>query len=465
MSTPHATPNPWYRGLRALTASALRVFYRRIEVTGIEHLDASRPTILASNHPNSIIDPLIVGLFEERRVAFCARDGLFSVPGFGTLLRSVGAIPIARRSDHGDKADNAAAFSACRELLTAGGVLSLFPEGHTHSKLRVDELRTGTARIALDAERHADYALGVRIVPIGLNFLVRQAFRSDVHIAFGEPIEVGAYAEQDRADPRAATRALTDDLAESIRALTVHVAEEDDERLIAQSTAIVANIRSDLGLDEGGQSPAERTALVRRIVHAYHWYEEVNPDRFAELRRRMSWFVEERQRLGLGGEAAVLQHRSETLVWRQDRSLAEKVAARVLGAPIALVGALIAGPPYLMLRGLILVMRPDLVRAAWFKLLAGGAVFSLCWVLLGMAISLRWGTVATLCFAILAMPVSLFALRYITELRLHRIGPFGLARQWRHSERVGNLRDERDALAQDLREVRDHYLAVHGESA
>jgi 1-acyl-sn-glycerol-3-phosphate acyltransferase len=445
--------------------SALRTYYRRIEVTGVEHLDGARPTILASNHPNSIIDPLMVGLFESRRVSFCARDGLFRVPVFGSLLRSVGAIPIARRSDHGDKADNSAAFEACRQTLLGGGAISLFPEGHTHSALRVDDLRTGTARIALDASRASGYAAGVVIVPIGLNFLVRQAFRSDVHVAFGAPIAVADYAELDREDPCAAARALTDALTEAIRTLTVHIVEEDDERLIAQTTAIIAGIRSEHGLDVGGQTPSERTALVQRIVHAYHWYQDVNPSRFADLRERMAWFVEERRRLGLGGETAVLQHRSETLVWGEERSLTDKLWRWALGAPFALVGLVVAGVPYLLLRGLVTVLRPDLVRMAWFKLLVGAAVFGVSWTVMGTVVARSWGLGPAVAFAVLAMPLSLYTLRYLTELRLHRVGLAAMLRRFREADRLSAIRAERDALSQDLREVRDHYLAVHGEQA
>lgn len=457
-----STPGPIYRAARQLAARALHVFYREIEVTGLEHLDPGAPTILASNHPNSIIDPLVLGILEQRQVAFCARDGLFRVPGFGALLRMAGAVPIQRQQDHAGGADNSAAFAACRGVLERRGAISLFPEGHTHANLRVEQLRTGLARIALDAERSHAYQLGVQIVPVGLNFLVRQAFRSDVHVAFGPPLRAADYRTLDEQDPRAAARALTDDLAAAMRDLAIHIAEDDDARLIAQATAIVSNIRADQGLDAGGQSPSERTALVRRIIHAYHWYKEVNPARFAELRRRMEAFGRERSALGLGGENAALQHRSEKL-WTPQRTATERLAYAVFGAPVALIGLVVAGPPYLLLRLLLAAFRPDLVRLAWFKLLVGAAVFSLtaaawtAWLLHAL------GAAAATAFLLSALPVGLFTLRYVTELRLHRAGPLSLLRRWRHADRVAALRTERDALFQDLREVRDHWLAVHGE--
>ena len=129
---PPAAVSPLYRGLRALIRAALATFYRTIEVTGRERVDASLPTILACNHPNSIIDPLLLGTLEDRQVCFCAREGLFRIPGFGALLRSVGAVPLQRRSDHGGGAvDNAGSFAACRAVLLSGGVMAIFPEGKT----------------------------------------------------------------------------------------------------------------------------------------------------------------------------------------------------------------------------------------------------------------------------------------------------------------------------------------------
>jgi glycerol-3-phosphate O-acyltransferase/dihydroxyacetone phosphate acyltransferase len=456
-----STPSPFYRAARHLVARALHVFYREIEVTGLHHVDPTKPTILASNHPNSIIDPLVLGILEQRHVAFCARDGLFRVPLFGTALRMAGAVPISRRQDHPGAADNASAFAACRTVLERRGSISLFPEGHTHAELRVDELRTGVARIALEAERAHGYTLGVEVVPVGLNFLVRQAFRSDVHVAFGPPLRPADYQDLDAVDPRAAARQLTDDLGQAMRLLAIHIAEDDDARLIAQATAIVSGIRAEQGLDQGGQSPSERTAMVQRIIHAWHWYREVNPNRFAELRRRMEAFTRERTALGMGGEHAALQHRSEKL-WTPHRNLPERLAYAVLGAPIAAVGLLLGGPPYVLLRLLLATFRPDLVRLAWFKLLVGTVIFGTAATGWGVWIARMAGTGAALGFAALALPIGLFTLRYVTELRLHRIGLYAVLRQWRHGDRLTALRAERDALEQDLKEVRDHWIAVHG---
>lgn len=456
-------PSGFYRGLRAVVRGALRAYYRTVEVTGREHLDSSRPTVLAATHGNSIVDPLLLGLFEERQVTFCARDGLFKVPLFGRLLRAVGAVPIARPSDHGaGRVDNADAFAAARKVLEDRGVIAIFPEGHTHERLKVHRLKTGAARIALDAAITGD--TDVQIVPVALNYLVRQAFRSDVHVAFGRPIEPRAFVAAAGEDPRGAARALTDHLEEALRELAVHVEEAEDERVIAQVTSLVVDIRAEEGLDGAGQTPAERTALVRRIVDAYRWLSERAPDQTAGLRRRLQRYLEERTDLGFGGESAALQHRSEARRGGHGDRFRSRRRFLVLGAPVAIYGAVHNAAPYVLLRGFLRLAGPRRDRQALTKLLVGLALFGGSWVAYAVAVSLALGPVAGLVYGLTLPFAAVFALRYATEVRLHRLNWRGLRSLWVHSERIAALREERDALKAELAGLREEYLAHLGEA-
>lgn len=464
-----------YRTLRAVIRGALKVFYRTVEVTGRENLGAAtraggpRPTVLASTHPNSIIDPLLLGILESRQVTFCARDGLFKVPIFGTLLRKVGAIPIARPEDKSkdpaapkDPAATAAAndkaFAAARAVLGAGGVISIFPEGKTHDNLKVHRLRTGAARIALDAEAAAGWTLGVGVVPVALNYLVRQAFRSDVHVAFGPPIPVADLRQRFEADPRAAARELTDRIEYALKDLAVHVDQVEDERIIAQVTSIVVDIRREAGLDQSGQSPSERTALVRRVVDAYRWIQEVEPEKTAELRRRLQRFLEERQALGMGGETAALQHRTEA----QKRFAAER-RFLALGFPVALWGLAGSIAPYLVLRLILAVVPLRKDRMALTKILVGAVVFLGAWIGQTVVVSGLVGPVLGLLYGATLPPTALIALRWVTEARLHRLSRGGLRALLRESDRVEALKREREALKAELTTLRDRYLAAVGD--
>lgn len=459
--------NGLYRALRTVIRGALRVFYRTVEVTGRENLgagDIGRPTILASTHPNSIVDPLLLGILEERPVTFCARDGLFKVPIFGALLKKVGAIPISRPEDKPGEAktgDNHKAFAAARGVLAQGGVISIFPEGKTHDKLKVHKLRTGAARIALDAEANHDWKLGVGVVPVALNYLVRQAFRSDVHVAFGPPIQTADLRQHYEQDPRGAARELTQRIEDALRELAIHVEQAEDERIIAQVTSIVVDIRREAGLDEKGQTPSERTALVRRVVDAYRWIQEVEPDKTAELRRRLQRFLEERAELGLGGESAALQHRNES----QKSAFSARRRFLVMGFPVAMWGLAGSLAPYLLLRGILAIVPLRKDRMALTKLLAGALSFLGCWGvqagLVSAAIGPWWGLV----YLVTLPPTALVALRWVTEARLHRLSRGGLRALVRHADRVARLQEEREALKAELATLRERYLSEVGTNA
>lgn len=445
----------FYRAARGVVRAALGTFYRTIEVSGLERIDPSRPTILACNHPNSIIDPLLLGLCEERQVCFCARDGLFRIPGFGALLRAAGAVPLRRRSDHAGAVDNEGAFAACRAVLLSGGVIAIFPEGKTHSRLRVEPLKTGTVRIALDAVA-ARPDLGLRIVPVGITYLVRHAFLSDVNVAVGEPIDVAAYTSERGATSPETVRDLTSHLERALKSLAVHVEATEDERLIAQVTTIVAGIRAEEGLDEGGQSPSERTALVQRVVDAYRWARETDPTATEALRQRLETYIDERARLGFGGERAVLQHRGE----RRGFTGVAWWAFLVLGAPVAGYGLAVSLVPYAILRVSLAFTRPSTYRVALVKLLGGASLFLAFWTVATALVAWRAGVWAALVFALTLLPSALFALRYVTENRLHRV-QWRSAGAWLQGHRMAALREERKAISEALAALRQRYLTAN----
>src|SRR4051794_18042292 len=151
-------PEEWlsvriYRWLRALLRVVVGVFFRQVEVVGLEHVPAEGPVIFAGNHPNSLIDPVLILVSCGRVVQFAAKDVLFRSRVLRPVLRALGAVPVARRSDHADageaSARNETAFATMFQVLAAGGAVGIFPEGLSHDAPQLAKLKTGAARIAL----------------------------------------------------------------------------------------------------------------------------------------------------------------------------------------------------------------------------------------------------------------------------------------------------------------------------
>src|ERR1700692_2438840 len=85
----------------ALLQFALRVYFRRVEVAGLENVPRTSPVIFVLNHPNALVDPAFLLCLAPRRVAFFAKGPLFRMPVVGYLLRALDSLPAYRPQDPG----------------------------------------------------------------------------------------------------------------------------------------------------------------------------------------------------------------------------------------------------------------------------------------------------------------------------------------------------------------------------
>jgi len=222
-----------YRLFRAFLRMLLDVFYRQIEVVGLEHVPNDGPVIFAGNHPNSLNDPMLIIARSSRVVHFMAKDTLFKSVFMRFFLHNLGAVAVARKTDHAEGGgDNAAAFDAVFGILGEGRAMGIFPEGLSHDEAQLSKLKTGAARIALGlAAKRKD--LTVRVVPVGLVYVHPKKFRSRVLVQFGPPIAIDdAWREAYAKDEKAAVRQLTQDLDRAMRGLTVNAEDWETVRVL-----------------------------------------------------------------------------------------------------------------------------------------------------------------------------------------------------------------------------------------
>src|SRR5689334_10868038 len=95
---------------RGVLGLVVRIFFRRAVVTGAENVPATGPALLVFNHPNSLVDPLIALAMSPRPVVFLAKEPLFRIPVLGFLVKSMGSIPVYRKMDGADTAQNRRTF-------------------------------------------------------------------------------------------------------------------------------------------------------------------------------------------------------------------------------------------------------------------------------------------------------------------------------------------------------------------
>jgi 1-acyl-sn-glycerol-3-phosphate acyltransferase len=133
-----------YWVLKILLTPVLRTIFQ-VRSEGTNNVPKTGPVILASNH-QSFVDSVFLSLVVRRRVTFVAKAEYFENPKTAWFFRAVGMIPLKR----GDGPASARALAAAREVLAAGGVLGIYPEGTRSPDGRLYKGHTGAARLALD---------------------------------------------------------------------------------------------------------------------------------------------------------------------------------------------------------------------------------------------------------------------------------------------------------------------------
>src|SRR6476619_1006978 len=285
------------RVIVALVRFALRIYFRRIEVTGLEHVPQDEPVIFVLNHPNALVYPVFLLCLAPRDVSFLAKAPLFRMPLIGYLVKQLDSLPVYRRQDEGeDVTKNQETFIAARKLLARGGTIGICPEGISHDEPGLLPIKTGAARIALAAVSTGEVS-NLKIVPAGLYYTSKISFRSEALLYFGNPIEVYPVTlEADGTPPRDAVRLLSDKIAKALREVILDAKHEEELQTTARAERIFSSAINDGG---GNESLKDELRLQQRFIKAYSVVQERQPERLRRLELRMLRFEEELSQAGV----------------------------------------------------------------------------------------------------------------------------------------------------------------------
>ncbi len=363
----------FYALVRRLVRAALSVYYRRIEVSGLGNVPATGPVIFTANHPNSLADAFAILAFVPRRISFMAKSGLFKVPVFGRLLAAVGGVPAYRAQDvpAGERRKNLDSFERAFEVLEGGGAFAIFPEGISHSEPDLAELKTGAARILLGAEERRGRALGSQVVPVGITFSRKEAFRSRVFLAFGEPIPAARFGEQHRQAPRAAIGALTGAIEEALRGVTLNAETWEDH---AAARLLAGMLEREAPSDSAGGIEAT-LARARQVIAAYGRLRQERPEEVARLRSRVRRYERLLRTLGIRDRQVGLRYGPLGVACFVVRN----TVLLAVGLPIAVAGFLANLVPWAIVREIARRTR-DLDVKSSHAMLAGIVAFPIWWI-------------------------------------------------------------------------------------
>lgn len=166
-------------------------FYDKVTVVGRDKVPKNKPVILAVNHQNALMDPLIVICTLTGPSVFMARADIFKSKKIAKILHFFKVLPIYRiRDGIKNLQNNDAVFDETVDIMEGKGRLGILPEGNHAGVRRLRALKKGIARIAFQAEERNDFNLDIQIVPVGLDYSNYINFGADLLVHFGNPISV-----------------------------------------------------------------------------------------------------------------------------------------------------------------------------------------------------------------------------------------------------------------------------------
>lgn len=453
-----------YRLLAPFIKLCVRIFFRTIEVHGRERIPPTGPVLFAANHPNMAYDPVMVALLHHTRVHFLGKSGLFKFPPMGWMLRAVGAIPVYRRSDNpADTSKNREAFAECYRVLEEGHAIGIFPEGTSLDVPRLLPLKTGAARIVFEAEEKNEFKLGVMVVPVGLHFLERNVFRSDVLVQVGTPIDPAQWFDTYRKDPATAVHALTAAIEEQLHGLTRNLKETQDARLFEQLRRIYHE--GFLGAEAETAEPADLKAkfdVDRGLIDAHAYFSQTQPERVRRVERDLERYLFLIDWLGVSdrvvGEPPRLAHFARAMFLEIPLML-------FFGVPLVLYALVTSWLPYRLVGVVADAKTSDRVEVATYKTALGTIFFAIWYGLITLAIWWKATFTVALC-AFVSFPVAGLASLVVYE-RMEAM--WAAARTaWllrRDHNLAGRLKAAREAIIDELRDLRREWMATPAPTA
>jgi glycerol-3-phosphate O-acyltransferase / dihydroxyacetone phosphate acyltransferase len=255
-----------YSLLRGTAAIALRWYYADVAVQGRERVPRDGPLLVVANHPNALIDPLLVGTAVPRRVLLTAKATLFERPALALLLRAVGVVPLRRAKDEAPSHAsapatpnrNSQAFAQVTSALRARKAVLIFPEGISHDDPALAPLRSGAARMALQA--HGEGVVGVRLLPVGLVFEEKERPDSRVLVRVGDPLDLDRWLAERAEDPQELTEAID----ARLRTVTLNFASAERATRAVRLARVFVELAGDpLPVDEPESLAAEAAIAIR----------------------------------------------------------------------------------------------------------------------------------------------------------------------------------------------------------
>ncbi len=228
--------SPWdYRFARLFIRVCLQLYYRSIEVYGKNFFPRLGRTLLIANHQTGLVDGILIIATNKQTIRTLIKHTLWHNPVIGFFASRLGMIPVYRKQDLSPeeeaklgKSRHEMMFGRVAEVFESGESALIFPEGKSHDISFLQKLRSGAARMLLQTEAKHDFRLGLKWLPISLDFEEKDRPGSRVLIHYHPARSVQKYQEDYRSDPETAVAKLRGEMEDYLQDITLNFATWED---------------------------------------------------------------------------------------------------------------------------------------------------------------------------------------------------------------------------------------------
>ena len=348
-----------------------QLFYKRIYIQGIENVPKGKPVILAADHTNALVDPLVVAIFMRRHIYFLARADVFANKFLVWLFGQVHMRPIYRPRDGADYVEkNEKIFEEVNNWLLTKKAVLIFSEGNCVSQKRLRPLKKGTVRMGFKAwEDGAD----VHIVPTGINYTYHHEGRSELMISYGKPMRLEDYRASFEQNPAKAYREANRDLSKGIKDEMIIIEKEENDNITESLLMIGRNDFNENRFPIMAKNP-RRLYYEQRIAKKVNELYKEGGEAYDHLKKQVEAYQEKLNSLNTIDSAVRNSDQANSLII-------------LILAPIAQLLSIIFHFPYRFFRKKAAAMTKNdisMFTTLWTGFLMGSYIaFGLVWLIVG----------------------------------------------------------------------------------
>lgn len=216
---------PFYLLLKISLNISFRLFYKRFSVLN-GHKKLFGSTIYVSNHPNSFMDPIMIGSINRPIVHFMTRSDVF-VWWLKPTLWAAHMLPIYRQQDGTDtKGKNSDVFKKVNQSLKMGRNILIFGEGFTDdTPIRgLKPVKKGPVRMGFGALDAINWSKPIYVSGMGISYTDRNTIGSEFILNNGPKICLNDYKDAYKENPNRVINEVTKRVEKDMQNCIIYVA-------------------------------------------------------------------------------------------------------------------------------------------------------------------------------------------------------------------------------------------------